>query len=101
MTELSKNTQVPHASKPMLANRFSHTLGNCLFAKQELMKEGLKEDDFYYHDSAWSDTYLHNEPMLVTNDDDSVSALELYKQKCFSEENDKDMADFYIENGFV
>lgn len=95
------STKPSNASKPMLANRFSHTLENCLFAKQELMKQGLKEDDFYYHDSAWSDTYLHNEPMLVTNDDDSISALESYKQKCFLEEHDKDMADFYIENGFV
>jgi hypothetical protein len=82
-------------------NRFSHTLENCLFAKQELIKEGLKDDDFYLHDASWSDTYLDKEPMIKTNNDDCVSALELYKQKYFSEEHDKDMVDFYIENGFI
>lgn len=85
----------------MLANRFSHTLENCLFAKQELMKKGWKEDDFYLHNASYSDSYLDNEQMLVTNDDYSVSALELYTQRFFSEEHDKDMVDYYIENGLL
>lgn len=95
------STKQSNASKPMLANRFSHTLENCLFAKQELLKDGFLEDDFYLHDASYSDTYLDNEPMMVTNDDFSKSALDLYKDKCFSEEEDDDrMIEYFLREGF-
>lgn len=73
-----------------VSERFYHTLENCLFAKQELLKDGFSEDDFYLHDASYSDSYLDNEPMIKCNDDDCVSALELYKQKCFSEDEEDD-----------
>ena len=38
-------TKQSNAPKPMLANRFFHTLENCLFAKQELLKDGFSEDE--------------------------------------------------------
>ena len=84
----------------MLANRFSQTLENCLFAKQELLKDGFSEDDFYLHDSSFSDSYLDNEPMMKCDDDGCISALELYKQKCFSEEEEDDkMIEFFLREG--
>jgi hypothetical protein len=39
------STKQSNASKPMLVNRFSHTLENCLFAKQELLKDGFSEEE--------------------------------------------------------
>jgi hypothetical protein len=91
------NTQLPQSS---VIERFSHTLENCLFAKQELLKDGFSEDDFYLHDASYSDSYLDNEPMMKCDDDDCVSALELYKQKCFSEEEDDDrMIEFFLREG--
>lgn len=93
------STEQSNASKPMLANRFSHTLENCLFAKQELIKQGFKEDDFYLADEDYLEIdYLLNEPMLKTNDDFCKSALELYKESQWSDEDDDNMLDYYIEN---
>ena len=87
---------------PMIsAKDLSYTLENCIKAKDQLIKDGMKESDFYLHDSAYSDHYLHNEPMVKCKDDECISALELYKQKYLSEEDDKNMADFYIENNLI
>lgn len=93
------STKQSNASKPMLANRFFHTLENCLFAKQELMKQGFKEGDFYLADEDYLEIgYLVGEPMMKTNDDFCKSALELYKDSQWSEEDDDNMIDYYIEN---
>lgn len=100
MTKHSENTQTATCDNNVLANRFSHTLENCLFAKQELLKDGFSEDDFYLHDASYSDSYLDNEPMMKCDDDYCVSALELYKQKCFSEDEDEDkMIEFFLREG--
>ena len=73
----NSNNQAENLAKPVLANRFSHTLENCLFAKQELMKQGFKEDDFYLADEYYLEIgYLVGEPMMKTNDDFCKSALE-------------------------
>ena len=94
---ISENTQAKPLDKTAVSERFSHTLENCLFAKQELLKDGFSEDDFYLHDASYSDSYLDNEPMMKCDDDDCVSALELYKQKCFSEDEDDDkMIEFFL-----
>lgn len=97
MNTEENNTQLPQSS---VSERFSHTLENCLFAKIELLKDGFTEDDFYLHDASFSDSYLDNEPMMKCDDDDCISALELYKQKCFSEEEDDDkMIEFFLREG--
>lgn len=102
MTKYSENTEQSNSTKPVLANRFSHTLENCLFAKQELMKQGFKEDDFYLADEDYLEIgYLLNEPMLKTNDDFCKSALELYKESQLSEEDDNNILDYYIENDLL
>lgn len=75
---------------------FSYTIENCLFAKKELLKDGFSEDDFYLHDVAYSDRYLDGEPMINCKDDDCISALELYKQKCLS--GDDNMYDYFMFN---
>lgn len=97
-TNVTVQDQDGNSSKPLLANRFSHTLENCLFAKQELMKEGFKEDDFYYANEDDVEVgLLLGEPIKKTNDDDCLTALEMYKNKCFSEEVDEDeMYDFFF-----
>jgi hypothetical protein len=88
-----------NASKPMFANRFSHTLENCLFAKQELMKQGFKEDDFYLADKDYLEIdYLIGEPMLKTTDDFCKSAHELWKESQWTDEHDEKMLEYYIEN---
>lgn len=88
-----------NASKSMLANRFFHTLENCLFAKEELIKQGFKEDDFFTADEDYLEIdYLIGEPMLKTNDDFCKSALELYKESQWSDEDDNNMIDFYNAN---
>ena len=90
----------PQCVQTSVSERFSHTLENCLLAKQELIKDGFSEDDFYLHDASYSDSYLDNEPMMKCDDDDCISALELYKQKCFSEEEDDDrMIEFFLREG--
>lgn len=89
-------------NKESVNNRFSHTLENCLFAKKELMKEGFKEDDFYFADEDYKDIgYLVGEPMLRTNDDFCKSALDLYKESQLTEEDDDKMFDYYHELGLV
>lgn len=99
MTKHSENTKPSNSTKPVLANCFSHTLENCLFAKQELMKQGFKEDDFYLADEDYLEIgYLVGEPMIKTEDDFCKSALELYKDSQWSEEDDNNMLDYYIEN---
>lgn len=81
---------------------FSHTLENCLNAKKELMKLGWQESDFYLADEDYLEIgYLVGEPMLKTNDDFCKSALELYKERQWSEEDDKNMLYYYIENGLI
>lgn len=43
----------------------THTLDNCLFAKQELIKQGFTEEDFYSADEDYLEIgYLIGEPML-------------------------------------
>lgn len=93
-----ENIKQSSTSKPILENRFSHTLENCLFAKQELMKDGFTEDNFYYANIDDVEVgLLIGEPIMKSNDDDCVTALELYKQKCFSEEVDEDeMYNFFF-----
>ena len=95
------STKQSNASKPMLANRFSHTLENCLFAKQELMKQGFNEDDFYLADEDYLEIdYLVGEPMLKTTDDFCKSAHELWKESQWTDDDDN-MLDYYIENGLL
>jgi hypothetical protein len=102
MTKHLDNTQTATCDNAMLVNRFSHTLENCLFAKQELMKQGFKEDNFYLADEDYLEIgYLVGEPMIKTNDDFCKSALELYKDSQWSEEDDNNMLDYYIENGLI
>jgi len=102
MPKNSNTKECHNACKPMLANRFSHTLENCLFAKEELIKQGFKEDDFYLADEDYLEIdYLLNEPMLKTNDDFCKSALELYKESQWSDEDDDNMIDYYIENELI
>lgn len=98
MNTEENNTQLPQSS---VSERFSHTIENCLFAKQELLKDGFSEDDFYYADSDDVEVgLLIGEPIMKSNDDDCVTALELYKQKCFSEEEDEDkMIEFFLREG--
>ena len=98
MTKHSENTKPDTCDNNVLANRFSHTLENCLFAKQELMIYGFSEENFYYADADDVEVGLIlGEPIMKSNDDDCVTALELYKQKCFSEEVDEDeMYDFFF-----
>jgi hypothetical protein len=96
--ELSTETKNGNLDKPMLTNRFSHTLENCLLAKIELMKDGFLEEDFYDADEYDVEVGLIlGEPIKKTNDDDLLTALEMYKNKCFSEEVDEDeMYDFFF-----
>jgi len=100
MPNTSKEKQMPQCVQTSVSERFSHTLENCLFAKNELLKDGFSEDDFYLHDASYSDSYLDNEPMMKCDDDDCVSALELYKQKYFSEDEDDDkLIEFFLREG--
>jgi hypothetical protein len=93
-------TKQSNASKPILANRFSHTLENCLFAKQELMKQGFKEEDFYLADKDYLEIgYLVGEPMLIKTDAFCKSAHELWKEFQWTDDDDDNMLDYYIENG--
>ena len=82
----------------MEAKYFSHTLENCLNAKKELVKLGLKEDDFYLADEEYLEIgYLLGEPMIKTNDDFCKSALELYKERQWTDEDDDNLWDYYKE----
>ena len=101
MPKETKNTESSNAIKPLLSNRFSHTLENCLFAKNELIKDGFSEEDFYSADEDYQEIgFLIGEPMLKTNDDFCKSALQLYKEKCLTEEEDDDkMIEFFLRNG--
>ena len=102
MTKHSENTKTANCDNNVLANRFSHTLENCLFAKQELMKEGFSENDFYLADEDYEEIgYLIGEPMLRTNDDYCKSALELFKESQLTDEDDNNMIDYYIEKGLL
>lgn len=79
-----------------------YTIEDCLLAKQELIRLGLKkEEDFYLHEACYSDGYLEKEPMIKSKDDDCVSALSLYNQFLWSEDDDNNMVDFYIKNEFL
>lgn len=83
--------------KQTIENRFAHTLENCLYAKEELLKDGFPEERFFYATNDEVEIgYLLGEPLL-SFDDFIKSALELYKEKCFSEDEDEDaMLDFYF-----
>ena len=99
MTNHSENTKTATCDNNVLANRFSHTLENCLFAKQELMKQGFKEYDFYLADEDYLEIdYLVGEPMLKTMDDFCKSAHELWKESQWTDEDDDNMLYYYIEN---
>lgn len=80
-----------------------YTIEECLNAKTELIKRGFnKEDDFYAAGEDYIEIgYLLGEPMLKTNDDDCKSALELYTESQWTEADDNNMVDFYIENGMI
>jgi len=87
MNSDKNNSQLPQSS---VSERFSHTLENCLLAQQELINDGFSEDDFYLADFEFTEIgYLIGEPMMDVDDDTCKSALELYKEKCFSEYQDR------------
>lgn len=89
MTQHSENTKTATCDNNVLANRFYHTLENCLFAQQELIKLGLSEIDFYLADENHTEIgFLIGEPMLKTDDDFCKSALDMYKEKMFVEETE-------------
>lgn len=98
MTNHSEFTKTATCDNNVLANRFSHTLENCLFAKNELLKDGFLENDFYLAGDDYLEIgFLPGEPMMKTNNDFCKSALELYKDKSFSEEeNDDKMIEFFL-----
>ncbi len=98
MNTYKNNTQLPQSS---VSERFSHTLENCLLAKQELIKDGFSEDDFYLADYEFTEIgYLIGEPMMDIDDDTCKSALELYKEKCLLEDLDDDkMIEFFLREG--
>lgn len=82
----------------MIQNIFSHTLDNCFFAKQELIKQGFTEGDFFLADEDYLEIgYLLGEPMLNTNDDFSKSALELWKESELSQQDDDSYFDYWLE----
>ena len=86
----------------MIVNKTPYTIEDCLFAKQELINMALnKEHDFYLHDASYSENYLHNEPMVNCNDDNCISALELYNHKCCSQQDDDNMIEFYMGKGLL
>lgn len=58
-------------------NEIAYTLEECLLAKKRLLQLGKKETDFY---SNKTEDYLDEEPMIVTNNADRISARELMKQ---------------------
>ncbi|WP_130736890.1 hypothetical protein [Flavobacterium sp. J27] len=102
---MKNNSEKPNTAtcdNNVLENRFSHTLENCLFAKQELMNKGFKENYFYLADEDYLEIgYLVGEPMIKTDDDFCKSAHELWKESQWSEEDDNNMLDYYIENGLL
>lgn len=57
----------------------SYTLEDCLLAKKKLVQLGKKESDFYLNKNQDQD-YLNNEPMILTNNGDRISARELINQ---------------------
>lgn len=93
--------QYGNKSKLLLANRFSHTVENGLFAKDELIKYGFSDEDFYLADFEFTEIgYLIGEPMIDINDDTCKSALELYKEKCISEDlDDYKMIEYFLREG--
>lgn len=105
MTKLAENNPQGTANiadDRVLAKQFSYTLEDCFNAKNKLIELNLqKEEEFYYHDGADSDTYMDGEPMLNSGDDDCVSALDSYKSYLNCEEDGILMADFYNENGLI
>jgi hypothetical protein len=105
MTKIAENNPQCNANigdEYVLANRFSYNLEECINAKNKLIELGFKkENDFYYHDSAYSDSYMDGEPMLSSGDDDCVSALDSYNSYLNCEEEGILMADFYNENGLL
>lgn len=74
-----------------------YTLENCYLAKRMLIADGFSEDAFGYADDYDVELgYFYGEPLLV-NDDDCVSAFELWKQVVsWSQEDDDAYADFIL-----
>lgn len=69
--------------------QLNHTMENSLFAKQELIKFGFSENDFYLAEEHHTEIgFLIGEPMLKTEDDFCKSALNMYKEKIYVEEQD-------------
>jgi len=94
----NSNTQAENLAKPVLANRFYHTFENCLYAKSELMKLGLKEEDFYLATEEYLEIgFLINEPMVKTNDDFCKSALDMYKEKMFLNQHEKTLINIHLK----
>lgn len=81
-----------------MKDRYSHTLDNCFFAKQELIKKGFTEGDFFLADEDYLDIgYLLGEPMLNSNDDFFKSALQLWKELELSQQDDDSFFDYWLE----
>lgn len=73
-----------------------YTLEEALKAKEELIKLGITEKDFYPADEVDTECgFLLGEPLLC-DDDFSVSAYQLYKDKLFWEEHEDDYIDYML-----
>lgn len=75
-----------------------YTLEEAFKAKEELIKLGMPEEDFFLADEIDEECgFLLGEPLLC-HDDFNVSAYNLYKDKLFYEEHEEDYIDYMLKN---
>lgn len=73
-----------------------YTIKEALKAKEELIKLGMPEEDFFYADAIDEECgFLLGEPLL-SNDDFAVSAYQLYLDKLFYEKHEEDFIDYML-----
>lgn len=74
-----------------------YTLENCFLAKRMLIIDGFSEDSFSYADDYDTELgYILGEPLL-TNEDDCISAFNLWQQVInWSQEDDDAYADYVL-----
>ena len=74
-----------------------YTLEDALKAKEELIKLGMPENDFYFADEIDTECgFLLGEPLLA-DDDFAVSAYRMYTDKLFWDEHEDNYIDFILE----
>lgn len=116
-TEIENKDLTSNDAKPMLGEdgRIKHTLENCFFAMNDLIKRGfLKEDDIYFEDNFDYDYdyegmygFFKEEPLVKNqsenpyDDSEPNPCFNLWYSLEYGEEDANNMVDYFIENGLI